>query len=125
MVSGGPGPADDGPKRQQQRAVTTYVEKELFKAMHEVAWRKRLTLAAALAEAMQDFVKKPIKLPETKPEQACANRHEKSKVTAYLDRQLAEQLHETAWKGGLSLSTAAARAIRDYVKKHSDVPAPA
>lgn len=98
---------------------------ELFDAMHEVAWRRRLTFAAALTEAMEDFVKKPVKAPEDKPERACANRHEKRTVTAYLDPPLAEQLREVAWRRRIPVSAAAARAIRDYVEKHSKTPAPA
>lgn len=118
------GQADDPPKREQQRPVTTYVVKELFDAMHEVAWRKRLTFTAALAEAMEDFVRKPVKAPEAKREHACANRREKKTVTAYLDPALAEQLREVAWRRRIPVSDAAARAIRDYVKKHSKIPAP-
>jgi predicted transcriptional regulator len=118
-------PTDDGRKRQNQRPVTTYLERELFDAMHEVAWRRRLTFAAALTEAMEDFVKKPIKAPEAKPEKACANRREKKTVTAYLDPPLAEQLHDVAWRRRMAVSAAASRAIRNYVKKHSKTPAPA
>ena len=124
LESGRHGRPEDSPKRQQQRPVTTYVVKELFDAMHEVAWRKRLTFAAALAEAMRDFVKKPVKAPDAKPEQACANRREKKTITAYLDPALAEQLHEVAWRRRIPVSAAAAGAIRDYVRKHSEIPAP-
>jgi hypothetical protein len=115
------------PKREKQRAIVTYIMPELYEAMHEIAWRKRMTITAVVTRAIEDFVKKPIKssAPPLAQERACANRAEKRTVTAYLDPELFDAMHDVVWRRRTTMTAATACAISDFVKKHSKTPAPA